>query len=154
MGSMPASRWISRSTGRRSGSKKVCRRSKTPSRYAPTGLTRRATTKTKAPARRASAAFILSQLMKTALPQTVVASVRSEVVDYVGNESELTAVCTVVVSGHIVGVIKTKFGTNGDEFVRPISDADCVLGILRGKAGPRTHSVIHVLVAHGEECVP
>src|ERR1700732_1804584 len=73
---MPTNRWISRSAGRSRGSKKVYRRSKTLSKYAPTRLTRRATTKTKTPAWRAFAVFILSQLKKATPPRLATEALR------------------------------------------------------------------------------
>ena len=45
-------------------------------------------------------------------------------VDHVGNEGELALVAAIIIRGHIVRVIESQFGTNGDELVRPISDAD------------------------------
>ena len=92
--------------------------------------------------------------MKTAPPRCAVASVRLEVVDHVSNERELTVVAAIIVSLGIVGVIKSKFGTNRDELVRPPGDTDGMLRILRSKPSPAPNLVVHVLVAHGEERIP
>ena len=56
--STASNRWMSRSIGRRTASRKVRRRSKTRSRYAPTGLTRSATTITKRPSLNNSCAHV------------------------------------------------------------------------------------------------
>ena len=74
--------------------------------------------------------------MKTAPPRCAVASVRSEVVDYVGHEDELIVPGSVIVRARVVGVIKAKFGTNGDDFVRPPGDTDGVLRIIGSEARP------------------
>src|SRR6202035_1491852 len=79
------------------------------------------------------------------------ASFRSKMEDYVGDKRELAPARSVIIRVGVVRVIESEFGTNGNEFVRPIGDANCVFGVLRGKAGPGTHLVVKVFIPHGEE---
>src|SRR4029077_13086197 len=95
-----------------------------------------------------------SQLMKTAPPRYAVASVHSEVENYVGREDKLIVPRTVIVSSCRVGMIKSKLGTNSDEFVRPPGDTDGVFRIIGSEARSAAHLVVHVLVADREECIP
>src|ERR1700737_3733327 len=60
-------------------------------------------------------------------------AIRSKVEDYVGDKGKLTFIAAIIVRWYVVRVIESQFGTNGDEFVRPISKPDRMLRVLRGK---------------------
>ena len=57
-------------------------------------------------------------------------AVGSEVVDHISNERELIMVAAKIISPVIVRVIKSKFGTNRDEFVRRPHCTDAMLRIV------------------------
>src|SRR4029077_14084605 len=89
--------------------------------------------------------------MKTALPRCAFASVRSEVVNHVGNERELIMPGSVIVRAIIVRMVESELGANSNKFIRPPSNADGMFGILCGKAGPGTHLVVKVFIPHREK---
>src|SRR4029077_3137852 len=80
-------------------------------------------------------------------------AIRSKMEDYVRREDELIVPRAVVVGSLIVRMIKPELGTNGDEFVRPVSDADGMFRIQRRKPRAAADLIVKDLVAHREERV-
>ena len=74
--------------------------------------------------------------------------------DHVGGKDELIMPGSVIVRPRGIGVVIAQLGPDGDEFVWPPGNADGVLRVLGGKAGPAAHLVVHVFVADREERIP
>jgi hypothetical protein len=71
--------------------------------------------------------------------------------DHVGGKSELIMPGSVAVYPFCIRMIITKFGAYGYKLVGPPSDADGMLGIVRGEAGPTADLVVKIFVSHGEK---
>ena len=67
-------------------------------------------------------------------------AIDSKMEDYIRGKDELVVPCTIVIRSRSVGMIKSKLGAYGNYLVRPPGDADGMLGIVRGKAGPAADS--------------
>jgi hypothetical protein len=52
------------------------------------------------------------------------ASFPSKVEDYISHEGELVFARSVIIRGYVVRMIESQFGANGNQFVRPVGDAD------------------------------
>src|SRR5260370_19248409 len=79
------------------------------------------------------------------------ASFRSKMEDYISHEGELVLTRSIIIRGHIVRMIVSKFGTDGDEFVGPPGKTDGMLCVLCRKAGAAAYFVIKILVPNGKE---
>jgi len=73
--------------------------------------------------------------------------------DHVGREDELIMLGAIVVRPSSVRMIVAKLRADGNEFIGPPRDADCMLGIIRGEASAAPNLVVKIFIAHGTSSV-